>query len=410
MNPPNSLPSPRALQPLPYLLAMRDFLKTEEPELWHWFSSNQVRAEHAEAVRLDLLKSTYRLEPGTHPQLYDAAAEVLTKLALQAPVTLYQAQSSAGLNAGLAFLPGEVHVILVGPVLNTLSPGELRAMLGHELAHFLLLNEGGGEFLVVSEVLRALSNDAAAHPCHLESSRLFSLYTEIFADRGAFGVTGDALVCVATLVKLETGLTEVSAADYLRQAEEIFRLGSVRANQLTHPEPYIRARALQLFADRGEESTGEIEHLIRGPLALDRLDLLAQQRVAALTRRLLDSLLAPGWFRTEAVLAHANLFFHDYTPGAAAADEAALVKEIGEADPALQDYFSAVVLDFVAVASDLEEAPLAAALVLSRRLGLEQRFAALAGRELGLTKKRLAQVGQDAERILAEAGEAANTP
>ena len=99
---------------------MREYLKKEEPELWQWFSSNRVRQEHAEAVRLDLLKSTYRLEAASQPQLYGLAEEVLGKLQLEAPVTFYQAQSGGGLNAALAYLPGEVHIIFVGSVLNAL--------------------------------------------------------------------------------------------------------------------------------------------------------------------------------------------------------------------------------------------------------------------------------------------------
>src|SRR5438105_2689027 len=88
-------PPPRP-DPLRYHCAIRDFLKKEEPELWKWFSSNKVREEHAEAVRLDLLKSTYRLERATQTQLYELADEVLGKLKLHVPVTFYQAQSGAG--------------------------------------------------------------------------------------------------------------------------------------------------------------------------------------------------------------------------------------------------------------------------------------------------------------------------
>ena len=55
---------------------------------------------------------------------------------------------------------------------------------------------------------------------------------------------------MSTLVKMTTGLTEVDADSYVRQAEEIFSKDSVQANQLTHPESYIRARALMLWAEK----------------------------------------------------------------------------------------------------------------------------------------------------------------
>src|SRR5438876_1183327 len=124
---PASTPHAASLDPLPYHVKMREHLKWEEPELWNWFSSNKVRAEHAEAVRLDLLKSTYRVEPATQPQLYELAKEVSSKLELDVPVMFYQGQSGGGLNAALAFLPSEAHIMLIGPVLNALSAAELQA-------------------------------------------------------------------------------------------------------------------------------------------------------------------------------------------------------------------------------------------------------------------------------------------
>ena len=43
------------------LLGYRDYLKQEQPDLWAWFSSDEYRGEQADAVRLELLKSTVRL-------------------------------------------------------------------------------------------------------------------------------------------------------------------------------------------------------------------------------------------------------------------------------------------------------------------------------------------------------------
>jgi hypothetical protein len=369
-----------------------------------------VRSDLAVGVRLDLLKTTYRLESATHPQLYESAKEVLGVLGLEVPVTFYQAQSGGGLNAEIAFLPGQAHIVLVGPVFETLSANELRAMLGHELAHFVLFDGWDGELLVVSEVLRALSNDESAHPCHLESSRLFRLYSEIFADRGALAVAADALVAIGTLVKFGTGLKEVSAESYLRQAEEIFAETQVKAAHLTHPEPYIRARSLKLFADHGQNASKEIERLIEGAPSLNPLDLVAQRQVANQTRRLIEHLLAPRWFQTEPVLAHARLFFPDFAPAGECGSLSTLVEEIKDADVSLQDYYCYVLLDFVAVDRELEEIPMASALKLSQNLGLDKRFSQIAVRELGITKKRFAIVERDAESILERAQTASGAP
>src|SRR5262249_41127022 len=134
------------------------------------------------------------------------------------------------------------------------------------------------------------------------------------------------------------------------------------------------------------------------------------EKVAANTRRLLNRFLAPGWFHTESVLAHARLFFPDFTPAADPNAEEALAREIEQADQALQDYYCYVVLDFVAVDRTLEEVPLAAAVQLSERLGLGKRFARVATRELGLTKKRFSAIERDAEKILKRAKAATNAP
>ena len=393
----------KQLQPMPYHLRIVEYLEREETELWNWFSSNKVRQEHCDAVRLDLLKTTYRLEEASKPELYELAREVLGKLELDVPITFYQANNANGLNAALAYLPDEAHIVLMGPILNALSEAEIKALLGHELAHFALFAGWNGELLVASEILAALNNDLSAQPCHRETNRLFRLYGEILADRGAFAATGDPMVTISKLVKVETGLTEVSAESYLRQAEEILSKGPMKANQHTHPETFVRAKAIKLFADKGAEADAEIQQLIQGSPALDELDLLGQQDIAAITRELLNHFLAPPWFQTELVLAHARAFFPDFTPAASAALNEKTAEAIKKADPSLQEYFGYLLLDFVAVDRQLEETPLAAALLLSEQLGIGTRFGPMAFQELAMTKKRFAAIERDAAKILQRA-------
>ena len=82
------------LEPLPYHVELRDYLKSEERELWNWFSSAKAKADYTENLRLELLKSTYRLDSIGHPELYQGLEESKTRLGLDIPVTLYQAQNS----------------------------------------------------------------------------------------------------------------------------------------------------------------------------------------------------------------------------------------------------------------------------------------------------------------------------
>ena len=227
------------LKPLPYHEAMRDYLKEEEADVWHWYASNKVRDEQAEAVRFELLKSTYRVERQAQPETYAAAEDVARKL----------------------------------------------------------------------------------------------------------------------------------------------------------------------WADREPQSDRKIQEMLEGRPALNHLDLLAQRKVAGLTRRLLDALLWRRWMQTEPVLAHACLFFEDYVPPEDLLEDPALAEELRTDDQPMQDYYGYVLLDFVTADRDLEELPLAAALVLAEKLGLKDRFTEIAKRELRLRKKQLETIDQDKEKLLAKANE-----
>ena len=93
------------LEPLAYHLEVREYLKSRERELWNWFASARAKEDYVENLRLELLKSTYRLDPEGHPELYAGVNEAKQKLQLDIPVTLYQAQNSPQLNACLFFMP-----------------------------------------------------------------------------------------------------------------------------------------------------------------------------------------------------------------------------------------------------------------------------------------------------------------
>ena len=426
-----SAPTSARLAPLPYQEQVRDYLKEREPRIWDWFRARhtgQEQTEQAEEVRLHLLKTTYRIERETHPALYDLAEAAAARLGVYSRITFYQSQNAgargeAGRNAALAYLPGEAHLVLQGPVTSTLSETELKALVGHELAHFKLYEDFDGEFRTTDDILAAMTNDAEARYTHQATYRLFRLYSEVFCDRGACLVTDDVAATIRVLVKVETGANEVSCERFLRQAEEIFlrtgkngkpaAAGRVKTEGVTHPESFIRARALGLWSQRGNASNLEVAKMIEGSPALEELDLLAQTRVERLTRRLIDRFLSPRWMRSAPVLAHAHLFFEDYTPPEPDAlgaeeneqkeEEQSLAHELETSDNALQDYYCYVLLDFATCDRSLEEAPLAAALLLCEKLGLGKRFGDIAGKELRLKKKALEKTRQSAEDILAKA-------
>jgi len=388
---------------LPYQRALCDFLKVSDPDVWAWFASERTSAKYADDVRFELLKSTYRIERETQPTLYGAAEEVAAKLEITAPVTIYQAQSPEGLNASLAYVPGEVHLVLHGPISERLTPLETRGLLGHELGHFRLWSGWNRELLAASDMLLALLNDPHSHSAHFASQRLFRLYNEIFCDRASLLVTGDMATVVSMLVKVTTGVNEVSAEAYLRQADEIFARESASTAGLTHPETFIRARAIRLWCEQGIDSHSAIARMIEGQPGIDELDLLEQARVASITRRIFDDLLQHAWFQTASVLAHARLFFPDYEPPRARFHDATLAQDIRIEPDSLRDYYGFVMLDLLCADRDQDEPAVAAAMLLAEQIGLKPRFIELCRQELKLRKNQAEKIDRTKEQILSDA-------
>ncbi len=403
------LSSPIPLAPLPYHRDLQAFLETHEPDLWKWHASDESKDEHADATRLQLLKSAYRMDREAHGGLYRLADEARAALNLEVSVTLYQAQDAEGMNALLMFLPGEAHIIFQGPLLKTLSAEEQQAVLGHELSHHLLWTLEGGKYFTARRVLESITAHPEAAESYVQSLRLFQLYTELFADRGATIASGSPLAAIGCLVKISTGLTDADPASYIRQADEIFsnKKAEIKTEGLTHPESFIRARALNLWAHSGSEADPdteqEIKRMLEGRWALDELDVLAQRELSALTRQLLQVYFKPTWIRTDALLAHARLFFEDFEASDQGFDEADLWSRLAARDKRTTDYLCYLLFDFVAVDRDLDEAPLAAALLLAKRLDSEERFAEIARKELKLTKKVLTRIQKDKEQIVGAA-------
>ena len=401
------------LQPLPYHRHLRDYLKTREAELWRWFTSAESEADCANQVRMELLKHSYRLNREGHADLYALLDNVTEALHLDhLPVTVYQSQHTGEQSAALLYTPGEGHIVLLGSIMGLLSPEELTALFGHELAHFLLWQDFGGEFLIADRVISAMANDMRAENSHLASARLYQLYTEIFCDRGAFHVVEDANVVIALRVKVSTGLAMVHPESYLRQAEEILAQSDGKTEGITHPELFIRARAIDLYAHRPmavstaeqenplRDIDREVSRMLEGAPALDTLDLVGQVNMTALTRRVLYRLLKFPWLRTEAVLAHMKLFFPEVQVHEFGVEDSMLAEELHLIDAKLQDYFCYLLLDFATIDPDLEEAALAAIMQFADCYGFTERFDKLLTKELKMPRRTLTRLHNEVEKIL----------
>lgn len=382
-------------RPVPYHLELCEALRELEPGLWRWFASDEYGEKHAEQVRVELLKNTYRLPRDAHAELYATGDEVARSLELAAPLTLYQAQDAGVMNAGLFFVPGELHVVLQGPISRTLCDLELRALLGHELAHYKLLTEAGGTFHVMNELIEHIVANAQASPSHVQSALRNRRWIELYADRGSLTACNDLHASVACLVKVSTGLETVDAAAYLVQADEVVSKSKRASEGTTHPETFMRALALKKWQEKGAEAEPEIRSLVEGPLEVTQLDLIQQRRFTATTRGLLCQVLRPSWYRTDTNMAHARRFFADFT-----LDESELRLEAETMSESMADYFCYVLLDFAAVDRELEDAALAHIIGVADGLGLGERFEELARKELKLTVKAFKELRQRAPDLV----------
>jgi Zn-dependent protease with chaperone function len=179
------------LAPLAYHRNVSAYLRTAEPEVWEWAISNSAQAQHLQDTRAAMLRHTYRLEPEVHPEVHEACGKAMAALGIAAPLTLYQA-ADGSMNAALCYIPGEIHLIFDGPILERLSPEERLALMGHELAHYRLWSQDTGAFYAASRILDHAVTYPSPPSAHLETARLFSLHTELYADRGGALAAGGA--------------------------------------------------------------------------------------------------------------------------------------------------------------------------------------------------------------------------
>ena len=387
---------PLHLEATTYHADVCTYLIEREADLWRWGSASTQ--DDLQQVRLHLLKTTYQLTPAAHPGLHAAAARAAQALGISPAISLYQSNDGGGANAAIYTAPGEAHIIFQGPVLGMLDSAEIDAVLGHELAHYLLWQRDGQRYWIASRILDRLALEESPPGVWASTAIRYQQYTEIYADRGAYAVCGDIGPCIASLVKLQTGAPEVHIESYLQQAERILVHENAAGEHAGHPQNFIRTRALSLHAAGAQGIDATLAALLDGAMTLDRLDILGQAALHKLTRGVLARLLAPGWFASDSVLALARRYYPDYHQGEAAQEALAL-----PSGHRLGEYFCFVLLDFVCVDPLLEDLPLARALQIAEELDIGEAFDDLLLKETGIKKTALVKLKSMRDELLAHA-------
>ncbi len=364
----------------------------KQKSVWDYFANHTHKEEQLKEFKTDLLKNTYKFDESSESSLYEKVAYAKEKLNLAIPVILYQAQNTEEVNATIIYINGEAHVVFSGKLIQLLNEEELLAIIAHELTHVQLYTQLNGDVEVADRIVNAIANHQGSTPAHYETARLFKLYAEIFCDRGAYVVTGNYAPIISSLVKIATGLQTVNADSYIKQAEEIFTTDSnTKTTGVSHPENFIRARAIWLWHANGNESNAIIQQMIEGYSSLDELDIFKQEQISEITKQVLQHLLNPIWMQTAHTTALSKQYFGDFALQELP-DKKSLASRIEYLHHNLQDYLAYVLYDFTTVDKELEDVPLGYCFYLADELKLEKAFANAIKKEQKLTDKKTASL------------------
>ncbi|NOT50086.1 MAG: M48 family metalloprotease [Chitinophagaceae bacterium] len=372
---------------LPYHHRTAQYFKNQRT-VWEFFANHQHKEEQLKEFKTDLLKNTYKFDQTTHASLYGKVKRAAEKLELSIPVYLYQAQNAEEMNASIIYLNSEAHIVFSGRILELLNEDEQQAIIAHELSHVQLYTQLEGEAEVADRIITAIANNTGSTPAHYETARLFKLYTEIFCDRGAYLVTGNYGPIISSLVKIATGLQTVNSDSYIKQAEEIFSVDSqTKASGVSHPENFIRARAIWLWHSQGIAIEPVIQQMIEGHTNFEELDLFKQQQVSQMTHQLIQLLLQPDWMKTAHTISLCKQYFGDMEL-IEVIDKAQLTIQTEMLHSNLQDYLGYVLYDFATADKTLEDVPLGYCFYLADELKIDKAFASAVKKEKKLTDKK----------------------
>lgn len=388
---------------LNYHEAIADWLHRNERGVWDWFSKSKLQEEQNEETLDLLLKQTYRLSREAHGTAYDCCETAMAKLGVEAPVTLYQAGDGA-MNAALFFIPGEIHVVLYGPVLEKLSEIELTALFGHEISHYLLWSLSDRRYRIAQQIIDDSVQQSSGEYALYETARLYLLATEVFADRGAALAAGSAEAAIAVLLKVMTGLSATDPKAFLEQAAELDAKGDI-TKTASHPETYMRALFIDRWWSNGAQGAGIDDWVLeklKGPMAIGSLDLIDQERLTAITRQLFALFLHNNSLASAMVVTQIKQFFPDWAGAEEARLDPELCKSIAQ-DRSIREYIIALVVDLAHADPDQTEEMLVHGAKFAAGLGWDDDYRESLKTLLKMRKPQIDRIMRASEKIVWEA-------
>lgn len=359
----------------------------KQKKIWNWFSSVKVKEKQIEDYKKELLKNTYRLSADSESDIYKLVDIAKSKLHITEEVIMYQELDTFQTNASISYDGKQIHIVISGDLIKRLNEKELLAVIGHELSHFIFQKTENGKYEITNRIITSIANDSRSEQVMIETARLYRLYIELYCDRGAMLVVDDLDVVIQALVKVSTGLNQVSAKNYLQQAHEIFQQENFGSSQQTHPETFIRAVALENWKNEKEES--ETSKLIDCNWGLNSLDVFKQNKLNKITEKILQIIVKPKWMRTEMNLSVCRQYFHTFNYAENIFIDDELKEDLENIDDTIREYISYLLLDFSFSDSSLENAPLGHTLQIAEDLEFAKTFKQLLKKELKITKKNL---------------------
>jgi len=390
------------LRPFRYQSDLKEFLHKKQ-KLWSWFSEDKAKKSFYEKYKQNLLKDSYRLDRTSHPELYTMVEEIKQKINLPITITLYQELMSYQNNVGISFYENEAHIVISGRVLKLLDTEEMKAILAHELYHYYLFEIEGKSYEIADRIITSIADDSRSEPVYIETARLFKLYTELYCDRGAYAVMEDIKPVITALVKLSTGIEKVNADSYLSQAEEILKNEEKSTNKLSHPETFIRAKALSLWAEKKEESEEEIIQFIEPKIEFEKLNIFSQQKLDKISKELISIILRPNWNNTERLNTLATEY--EYHKTLEEVDAESLFETINNLGDTTKKYLSYLLLDFALADPNQGNTTLGYAFELAENAGMKEEFKHLVKKEVKLTERKYKDLKKEAAESLNQVNE-----